>query len=357
MFSYRSMKISVFFVLFCGVLCNIGLHGDTLHLKNGQEWTDISNTPEGRYLVAIARFKQLIATGDSDGAILELLALKAAHPEMAGPDFDIFVEAEVLFADGKWFKAVRKYNKMLDGWPESPLYETALERQFSLGIAFLNGHKREVLKVLKLSAFDDGDAVMRDIADRAGDAPIAKRALISLAQGYEKKGEFIEAYLVWLDISSRWSNSELGTTAVLEMAQDQHSAYKGPNYDHTGLKSARTYYESYKLLPNREEVAASEVDEKLKTIDEQLAYKQYSIGEYYDRTGSSEGARLYYDEVIEKWPETSAAEMARARIEAKDLGIRKKESEPTKMGRQLFKASNTFVDNWFGLSYLAGKKK
>ncbi len=357
MFSYRSMKILLFLVFVCGVFCTSGLHGGTFLLKNGQEWTDISNTAEGRYLVAIARFKQLVASGDSEGAIGELRALKEAHPEMMGPDFDTFIEAEVLFADGKWFKAVRKYNEMLDGWPESALSATALERLYSLGIAFLNGHKRKILGVVKLSAFDDGEVVMNDIADRAGDAPIAKRALVSLARGYERKGEFIDAFIVWEDISSRWSNSELGTTAVLEMAQDQHSSYNGPDYDYKGLVSAKSYYINYKLLGNRDEIAAGEVDEKLRTINEQLAYKQYSIGEYYDRTGSSEGARLYYEEVIEYWPDTAAAEMAQARIDAKDLGIRKRESEPTKLGRRLFRASNVFVDSWFGMSFLTGKKK
>ena len=148
-----------------------------------------------------------------------------------------------------------------------------------------------------------------------------------------------------------------GTSPVLEKAQSKHSEYSGPNYDHSSLRIARDHYINYKLISTPEEVAEKQIDSKLNTIDEQLAYKQYSIGEYYDRTGSGEGAREYYDYVISKWPNTSAAEMARARIEAEDLGIRKQESEPSKLRRKLFNASNVFVDNWFGLSFLKGNKK
>ncbi|MCD6393857.1 MAG: outer membrane protein assembly factor BamD [Planctomycetes bacterium] len=329
----------------------------TLHLKDGKEWQDVSNSPEGRRLMAVAKFKQLISSGDAESATEELTRLKEAYPEIAGPAFNVFLEAETLYANGKWTKAVRKYDEVLNKWSESWLRQTILERKFSIGQAFLNGQKRRVMMVLNLSAFDEGEKIMYDIENRAGEAPIAKRALIAIARGYERRGQFADAYFVWEEINSRWTTGQLGTTAILEMANDQYSSYRGQDYDHTGLNKAKDHYQDIRI--HYPQLAAEyEIDERLKDIDGLLAYKQYSIGEYYDRTGSRQAAKLYYEEVLDKWPDTAAAEMAQARMLAWNSGLTEiKPGEKNKVGRRLFDAGNTIVDSWFGLRFLGVKSR
>ncbi len=330
----------------------------TLHLKDGKEWQDVSNSDEGRYLMAVAKFKQLISSGNAESGTEELIKLKEAYPEIADAAFNVFLEAETLYADGKWDKAVRKYDVVLNKWPESWLRQTVLERKFSIALAFLNGHKRKVLKVLYLSAFAEGEEIMYDIDNRVGDAPIAKRALIAIARAYERRGQFVDAYYVWENISSRWTTGQLGTMAILEMAQDQHSSYRGPDYDHTGLDVAADHYRRVKVEAYNypQLVVADEVDEKLKTIEEQLAYKQYSVGEYYDRTGSRQAAELYYEEVLGNWPNTAAAGMAQARMLAWNSGLTEVvPGEKKTVGRKLFNVGNNIVDSWFGLRFLGIK--
>ncbi len=348
-------------VLVLGVLWSVfpagPVWGDILFLKDGTEWQNVSDTPEGRYRMAVAKFKQLISSGQAESAAAELVNLKQTYPEIKGPDFDLFVEAELLFAGHEWIKAARKYGELLDGFPDSWLYDTAMDRQFSVAQAFLNGQKRRVLKILKLSAFDEGEKIMRRIADRTGEAPIARRALVALARAYSRRKEFLEAYEVWADISLRWGTGEMGTTALLEMAQTLHSAYTSSDYDHTSLVSAKTHYKNFKArYPQLVEVY--EIDEKLKRIEEQLAYKQYSIGEYYDRTGSREAAELYYEDVVDNWPDTAAAEMVQKRRLAWSSGLKGvMPGQKKTLPRKLFDASNIFVDNWFGLRFLGGKAK
>ncbi len=347
-------------VLLLGVLWSVfptgPTWGDILFLKDGTEWQKVSDTPEGRYLMAVAKFKQLISLGQAESATAELVNLKQTLG-IKGADFDLFIEAELLFARNEWIKAARKYGELLDGFPDSWLYDTAMDRQFSVAQAFLNGQKRRAFKVLKWSAFDEGEKIMRRIADRAGGAPIARRALVALARAYSRRKEFLEAYEVWADISLRWGTGEMGTTALLEMAQTLHSAYTSEDYDHTSLVSAKTHYKNFKArYPQLVEVY--EIDEKLKRIEEQLAYKQYSIGEYYDRTGSREAAELYYEDVVDNWPDTAAAEMVQKRRLAWSSGLKGvMPGQKKTLPRKLFDASSIFVDNWFGLRFLGGKAK
>ena len=48
----------------------------------------------------------------------------------------------------------------------------------------------------------------------------------------------------------------------------------------------------------------------IKVIDEQLAEKQLTIAKYYHRTGHIQSANLYYDMVLNDYPNTVAAKAA-----------------------------------------------
>ena len=316
---------------------------ETWHLEGQQGWQNVANDPSGGYLLAVARIKQNISTGQTEPALAELAQLKNDFPDIPGSDLDAFMAAELIFAEGKWIVAEREYGTFLDTWPDSWLYESALERKFAIATAFLNGQKRRVLKILKLSAYEEGARIMQDIADRAGDAPIAKRSLIALAESYQRREEYWEAYETWADISSRWPTGQEGRDSLLQMAQSLHSAYRSPSYDSTSLNSARSYYENFN---SRYPEFAIQYDIAARTsmIDEQLAYKQLSIADYYNRTDNRQAANLYYRLVIDKWPDSTAAKLARSR--AGDDPETTQAPEKKDVGRLWFDRVNVVLDKW-----------
>jgi len=338
------LLISLAAIFFEGVII-----ADTLHLTEDGDWKNVSNDPQSKYLLAAARAKRMIAAGEGEQAQSALDQLKADFPDIAGDGLNAFIAAELLYAEGKWVKAVRGYNEFLDTWPNSQFYEAAMERQFAVATAFLGGQKRRVLKILKLSAHEEGVKVMNQIADRTGDGPMAKRALLAVAKSYEQRGLYLDAYEAWAEIYSRWSGGEMGSNSLLAMAQSLHSAYKGPKYDDSAIISARSYYQNFKLrYPTLAD--KHQVDEKIKMIDEQLAFKQFEIGQYYNRTGNSAAANLYYQKVIDDWPKSTAAKMAKEKIAGKDEPQLPKGNK--KFRKKLFDAGNTILDTWFGVTKL-----
>ena len=157
---------------------------------------------------------------------------------------------------------------------------------------------------------------MDRITDRTGETPIAIRAAVSVAKSYEKRGKFNEAYLKWSQISLRWPTSQIGKESLLAMARCKHAAYKGPKYDVSNLISAKSYYENFKLRYPKD-AEEFDVDKRLEQINEQMAYKQFSIGQYYQETGSKQSANFYYQMVIDNWPGSTAAKMAKEMINRK----------------------------------------
>jgi hypothetical protein len=156
-----------------------------------------------------------------------------------------------------------------------------------------------------------------------------------------------------VEVSSRWSAGDLGREALLEMGQDLHSSYKGPMYDHKGLISAKSYYSNYALrFPDDAKVR--DMAGKLNLIEEQLAHKQYSIGRYYDRTDDPAAAEMYYNQVIQDWSASTAAQRARARLDQKTDG--KLPAGPRKLNQKMFDGMCDFLDHWFGLTWIFPSK-
>jgi len=324
------------------------LHAETWHLDE-QGWTNVADSPEGEYLLAISTIKQQLLTGSSQDVLDALERLKADFPEMTGAEIDAYIKAEELYANGNWYKAATLYTQFMDTWPDSVLQPAAMERVYAIGTAFLQGQKRAFLKVLKLPAFDDGVDLMIKVADRAGNAPIALRALTTLAENQQNRSKMLDAYHTWSEIADRWPTGETGRTALLRMAQSLHAAYSGPQYDASVLHSAESYYEDF---VTRYPQAADdlEISETLKLITEQIAYKQYALGFYYERTGKKSAAEMYYNNVITDWPDSKASRMAQARL-APDAPPAVKKT----FRRKAVNTAGGFLDSWFGIQKLTEK--
>lgn len=323
---------------------------ETYHLSGENSWQNAADTPEGEYLLAMSKIKQQLLTGKKSDVVKALEQLKSDFPEMAGAEIQAYLDAEKLYANAKWYKAATAYKKFIDAWPVSILQPAALERIYSIGTAYLQGQKRSFIKIIRLPAFDTGVGLMRDVTDRAGNAPIALRALTTLAENQERREQFVEAYYTWQEIADRWPTGQTRQTAVLRMAQSLHASYDGTPYDATVLASARSYFEDYKTR-YPQDAERLEIAETIALITEQLAYKEYETGFYYERTDHLDAANQSYQKVLAQWPDSKAAQMAQARLVPDAVS-------PVKMNlrRRTVNGTTKFLDCWFGIEPLLASK-
>jgi len=269
----------------------------------------------------------------------------------------------MLFRKGEFAKAVRGYDKFMDGCdPNSELYMEALERQFFIAKEFLAGRKKTVLRIFKIKGYAEGEAIMGRINRRAGEAAskieaaesgkerakfdkaltyfktIMMDADVEVAKSYEKRGRFNKAsydlaYFKWFEIfetydgpaqiSVPWPTGAIGKDALFGMARCKYEAYNGPMYDTSEIgrysgeqgpyDSAQSCYEEFKSRWP-EDAERIGVDKMLEDINRDLALKQLSIGLYYQKTGNRLAANLYYSMVIRDWPDSEAADEAREKL-------------------------------------------
>ncbi len=247
-------------------------------------------------------------------------AMMASYPQIAQYELKDFLKAEKYLLKKKFSRAAKVYQKVLEDYPASELRTPAVDRLFSIGTMYVvEGKKKSLLWLFWISGYETGIRVLEVVSEAEGlEDPngLGLKGAIHIVENYEKRRLYEDAYLKWLEISTVWDDGELGRRALLGMADSKHASYnrnapeKRPRFGASGLKTAKTYYEKYLMLfPG--DAKESYVTTTIREIDEQIAYKEYVIGQFYERTGQTQAANMYYDMVIESWPGSKAAQMAR----------------------------------------------
>lgn len=279
-----------------------------------------STEGDDRILQAVAETKKLIDHDQIDAARDIFDELQADFPKIVRPDLDLFIQGEMHYGNNRFSKAVKSFEKLLTEYPRTSLSDAALDREFTIAKAYLAGRKKTVFGFIKLKGYAEGVRIMEKITDRAGlDSTRGTEASLAVAKNYEQRELYNEAYLKWWEISLEWDHGPVGKEALLGMARSKLEAYKQqPEYkrhlfDTSGLNTAKSCYARFKLL-YPVDARQFDVDRIVEEIDEQLAYKQLSIGQYYQSTGHDKAANLYYRMVVNDWPDTQAAKTAKERL-------------------------------------------
>lgn len=297
---------------------------ETWRLAEGQNWQQVSLSQGGDngLILAASDAKQLVSTGQTGKAKKAFAKLRADYPELAGKDYDAFVAAEMLYSKRKYDKAVKAYDDFTDMFPQSPFFYSAMERQYQIATAYLGGHKRNVLGFIKMNAYEEGSEIMNKIADKTGDAPIAKNALTTLAVSREKRAAYNEAYQAWAVVADKWPAGQVGADALLGMARSLELDYKGPKYDSKVIESSKSYYSEYeKRYPDK--ASELQVPEKIVQLDEKLAEKELAVADYYARTDSYKAANIYYQTILDKWSNSPAAGQVEGKMNEVKLKMEK----------------------------------
>jgi hypothetical protein len=255
-----------------------------------------------------------------------LSTLRLEYPQMLALDLEPLLEAEDYLTRNKWLKAAKVYQTLLEDFPDSPLKDAALKRLYKIGIAYVKGREKSVFGVFHFRGDAEGVKILQVVTDEVGlEDPngMGVSAAKAAARSHEERNQYEDAYLKWLEISTVWQTGPLGQQALLGMAMNKRAVYdaRPPErralFDATSLKTSRSYYTQFiRDFPGKtKELGIAKV---IADIDEQIAYKELSIGQYYDRTGEAQAANIYFNMVIANWPESEAAQEARTRVAAKN---------------------------------------
>ena len=186
------MRILTLLVLLSGIC-----FADRMVLNEGS-WKPVDSVLTAQQQ-DFSKLVQLADKGKDKEFVKAARQYQATYPDVAtDASWAAFIEAEKLFALGKIEKASVKFYKLIADFPMGTYYEASIDGLYKCGQQFLAGKKKRFLVLFTLSAFDDGEQIMRDVADKSSNDFLAMRAFFTLAESYERRELYIDAYNVWV---------------------------------------------------------------------------------------------------------------------------------------------------------------
>jgi len=233
-----------------------------------------------------------------------------SHPKAPDRDRGIFLLAEVYYQSGDRIRSFYHLDELMDNYPESRLFYPALELQYEVADAYLRGYKLEFLGLPILSGEDEAIEMLYRIQERSPGSPLAERALRRTADYYFNTSQFDLAADAYAAFARSYPRSPDIPQVKLRQAFASLAQFRGPRYDATPLIDARA---QFKDVQTRYPDLAAEANaaQWVEKIDADLARKAYETGDYYRRTNHPRGAVYYYRYVIETYPNSHEAALAR----------------------------------------------
>jgi outer membrane assembly lipoprotein YfiO len=241
--------------------------------------------------------------------------LRPQHTPRATPHRDraLLLVARALFGTGERFKSFYYCDELMDEYPDSRLFYDALDLQYRIADAYLDGYKRKFLGMRILSADDEAIEMLYRIQSRSPGSDLAEKALLRTADYYFASGDFDfagDAYGMYI---RRYPRSPRTPRVRLRRAFASLAQFRGLRFDATSLIDAREQLRAiaatYPELAKEENVA-----EILDRVDASLAQKLLTRADFYRRTHEPQGAAYVYKYLIKAYPDSSESTEARREL-------------------------------------------
>lgn len=224
-------------------------------------------------------------------------------------DRALFLVAQALFGDGDRVKAFYYLDELLDTYPESPLYFPALEVQYRIADAYLNGYRLRWLGMPLFNAEEEGVEMLYRIQARVPGSTLAEKALLRTADHYYSQQDYDFAGDAYAAFLRQYPRSPHVPRVRLRRAYASLAQFTGLRFDATpvidGREQLRAIAALYPDLAAEEKVPAL-----LQRIDAVLAEKLLVRADFYGRTKQPDACAYTLKYVMLAYPNSPQADQA-----------------------------------------------
>ena len=262
----------------------------------------------------------------------------------------LFMEAESAWKQDHYATAHDSYAVLLKEYPSTRHLTVVTERMFKLGRLWLDFPEVAKLGEIKQVNFDDpskrlpsdeppqlpkskalfvpnfknkkeplfdtpgnGIAALTSVWMNDPTGPLADDAMMLVASYHARKGNYIEADRFYRMLRETFPHSPHIENAFLLGGHVKLMSYQGPEYESRTLEEAQKLKEAtLRLYPNITE--RDRIQDELARIEEAKALDGWSRVDYYIRKGNKRAACVVCAEVIDNYPKSQYAKLAREKL-------------------------------------------
>jgi len=225
-----------------------------------------------------------------------------------------FRSGQMLEKEGKLQRAFYEYQGLVEKYPRSPDFEAALQAEYNIGKAYLDGKRVDVYGVPTLPSMAKAQEMFHKIVTNAPYSKIAPLAQYGIGQALEKSGAIAATVTAYQQVVDRYPNSDIAPNAMYQIGYVYFQASRTTGYDQTAAIRAQEAFEDFLLrYPNSEKVPQAQ--DNLKTLQGRKTENSYNIAKFYDKQRNYKAAYVYYNEVVQQQPDSPEAQRAKQRMD------------------------------------------
>lgn len=269
--------------------------------------------------------RRLAQEGRTEEA-LEVLGVLVEAPVDAGPREEaLFLRGRILADARRFEEAYFEFDRFTRLFPESPLAARARE---ALMATALDQIRVGATVALIFTSRVDGLKRLRDTLQRFPREEFSDDYYLLLARWFLEQANLADAETELKTVLELYRGTDSAPRALLLLAELGRRRFEGVDYDSRPLLESKRYYEQFlgdyprladqpgalralNLDAGKLEAMTEDCRQGMRWILDRLAEKELAMARYYVGRGRPKSARLYLENLLKRYPESSFAEEAR----------------------------------------------
>ncbi|HUJ11500.1 MAG TPA: outer membrane protein assembly factor BamD [Verrucomicrobiae bacterium] len=221
--------------------------------------------------------------------------------------------AECLSAIGYHYQAFKEYQQLIEKHPNSPHFDAVLQRQFEIGDLFLAGERQKAWGVRWFPSLERTIEIFEKVVKNGPYSSVAADAQFRIGLAYEKEKDYLAAVHAYEKVLERYAKSSLAETAQFQIGCAYKMESQRSEYDQNAANQAIAAFDDFLLrYPESDKVPLAQKYQI--ALKEEQAKGLFDIGKFYEKGKEYKAALIYYNDVIEKNPNSDWATQAKDKV-------------------------------------------
>jgi outer membrane protein assembly factor BamD (BamD/ComL family) len=229
-----------------------------------------------------------------------------------------FRQAQLLEQQGEVVKSFEAYDQFLSRYQGSGLYTTAFNRQAAMAQSAADGDVKQSMLGLKTKlSLDKIVEMLGKVRDNAPKSAAAAKAQFTIGRLYEGKKKSKDAIAAYRQLVRDQPGSPQAPESLFRVGLILTAEADRGNQNQANLDLAREAFNDY-LIQYPGHSRNAEARNLVTNLGGRDLQKSYDIAEFYQKTGKTESAKVYYRDIVRRTGSGALHEQAKARL--KELG-------------------------------------
>jgi len=257
--------------------------------------------------------QNLLAKKQYRSAIPAFRRVIAKWPLSTSAEEARFGLAECYGAIGYHYKAFQTYQELLKKHPATPHFDEVLQRQFEIGNLFLAGERQKAWGVRWFPSQERAVEVYEQVVKNGPYSAVAVDAQFRIGLSYEKERDYLAAVHAYEKLLERYPKHPLAEAAQFQIGWEYKKEAARAEYDQNAANEAIAAFSDFVFrYPQSDKVPLAEQYRTALKLDQ--ARGLFHIGQFYEKGRHYQSAIIYYNDVIEKNPESDWATRAKDKV-------------------------------------------